>query len=51
MTDFNELADGLSYPHSERPSIIEETRMLAGDQANRALVPALNSMHQQTSSL
>ena len=45
--DFNELADGLNYPVSERPSIIEETRMLAGDQANRALVPALNSMHKQ----
>ena len=47
LTDFNELADGLNFPVSERPSIIEETRMLAGDQANRALVPALNSMHQQ----
>ena len=46
-TDFNELADGLNFPVSERPSIIEETRMLAGGQANRALVPALNSMHQQ----
>lgn len=47
VTDFKELADGLNFPVSERSSIIEETRMLAGDQANRALVPALSSMHKQ----
>jgi hypothetical protein len=47
VTDFNELADGLSFPASDRPSIIEETRMLAGDRANRELVPALSSMDKQ----
>ena len=47
VTDFNELADGLNFPAPERPSIIEETRLLAGDRANRAMVPALSSMDKQ----
>ena len=47
VTDFNELADGLNFPVSVRPSIIEETRLLAGDRANRGLVPALASMDKQ----
>jgi hypothetical protein len=47
VTDFNELADGLNFPAPERPSIIEETRILAGDRANRELVPALSSMDKQ----
>ena len=49
VTDFNELADGLNFPASDRPSVIEETRMLAGDRANQALIPALGAMDKQVS--